>query len=149
HFRGAEAESQVTRQTAVGTIMSLRAAAKLLAERASALDPSKEALDLAHFDCYGCHHDLQSPSWRQRRGFVGVPGRPQIRPGVALLAKLVAEHAANALNADASNPLRAFPENFKAVTDTFDARPFGDPAKVSEAAKGLVAWCDEALKELD
>jgi hypothetical protein len=149
HFRGADAESQVARQTAVGAIMSLRAAAKLLAERAGAIDPSKEAIDLAHFDCYACHHDLQSPSWRQARGFVGVPGRPQIRPGVALFAKLVAEHAAAALNADASSPLCTFGDHFKAVTDTFDSRPFGDPAKVSEAAKALVAWCDDALKELD
>jgi hypothetical protein len=149
HFRGADAESQVARQTAVGAIMSLRAAAKLLTDRAGGLDASKEALDLAHFDCYACHHDLQSPSWRQARGYVGVPGRPQIRPGVALMAKLVAEHAASALNADASSPLRTFPESFKVVTDAFDARPFGDPAKVSEAAKGLVAWCDEVLKQLD
>lgn len=149
HFRGADVESQVTRQTAVGAVMSLRAAAKLLAERASALDPSKEALDLAHFDCYACHHDLQSPSWRQARGYVGVPGRPQIRPGVALFAKLVAEHAANALNADASSPLRTFPHAFKAVTDAFDARPFGEPAKVSDAAKALAAWCDAVLKQLE
>jgi hypothetical protein len=78
-----------------------------------------------------------------------VPGRPQIRPGLALPAKVVAEHAANALNADASSPLRTFGDNFKYVTDTFDARPFGEPAKVAEAAKALVAWCDDALKQLD
>jgi hypothetical protein len=149
HFRGADVESQVARQTAIGAIMSLRAAAKLIADRAGAIDPSKEALDLAHFDCYACHHDLQSPSWRQARGYVGVPGRPQIRPGLALPAKVVAEHAANALNADASSPLRTFGDNFKYVTDTFDARPFGEPAKVAEAAKALVAWCDDALKQLD
>jgi hypothetical protein len=26
-------------------------------------------LAMAHSDCYACHHDLQSPSWRQARGY--------------------------------------------------------------------------------
>jgi hypothetical protein len=121
----------------------------LLADKAAGIDASKEALDLAHFDCYACHHDLQSPSWRQQRGFVGVPGRPQVRPGVALLAKLVAEHAAEALGSNASSSLRSFPESFKAITDAFDARPFGVPADVAAAANKVVAWCDDVLKELD
>ena len=149
HFRGAEVESQVARQTAVGAVMTLRGTAKLLADRAAGLDTSREALDLAHFDCYACHHDLQSPSWRQLRGFIGVPGRPQVRPGIALGAKLVAEHAAGALNADAASPLKNFPEAFRKITEAFDARPFGVPADVANAGTAVVAWCDGVLAELD
>lgn len=149
HYRGDESESQVARQFAVGAIMALRANAELLARKAEGIDPAKEALDLAHFDCYGCHHDLQSDGWRRARGFIGVPGRPQIRPGVALLAKVVAEHAAAARNADDSSPLTKFGETFKTLTDVFDARPFGEPAKVRTAAEGIVAWCDKALQELE
>lgn len=149
HFRGEDVESQVARQVAVGAVMNLRATAKMLADKAAVIDPNKETLDLAHFDCYACHHDLQSPSWRQARGYIGVSGRPQIRPGVALFAKLVADHAATALNSDESSPLRKFGDSFKTVTDAFDTRPFGEPAKVSEAAKAVVAWTDEVLKELE
>lgn len=147
HYRSDE--SAQARQFAVGAIMALRANAELLARKAEGVDPAKDALDLAHFDCYGCHHDLQSDGWRKARGFIGVPGRPQIRPGSALLAKIVAEHAAAARNAGASSPLTKFGDTFKALTDAFDARPFGETARVKSAAEGIVAWCDAVLKELD
>jgi hypothetical protein len=149
HFRGDDVESQVTRQLAVGAIMALKANAKLLADKANSIDPAKDALDLAHFDCYGCHHDLQSDGWRRARGFIGIPGRPQIRPGVALLAKIVAEHAATARNAGEFIALRQFPDKFRTLTAAFDARPFGAPGDVAAAANGIVNWCDAVLKELD
>jgi hypothetical protein len=142
HFRGAERESQAARQVAVGAVMSFRAAMKALADAARATDPARDALDLAHFDCYACHHDLQSPSWRQERGYVGVPGRPQIRPGYALLARLVAEGTGG-------RAAGQFQPKFDALTAAFDRRPFGVPGEVAAAAGELVAWCDAVLKELE
>src|SRR5207302_3539734 len=87
HYR--PGESAAARQVAVGAVTGLRSSLKLVADAAKALDPDKDSLDLAHFDCYACHHDLKSESWRQRRGFAGIPGRPQLRPGYALLARAV------------------------------------------------------------
>ena len=76
---------------AVGQVASMEAALDLLIHRArNATDdvpafarggeyPSEKTIavwpELAETGCFACHHDLKSPSWRQKRGF---PGR---KPG--------------------------------------------------------------------
>lgn len=56
----------------VGQAVSAAAAMKLLQHRAGddAIWP-----EFAEYDCFSCHHDLVSPSWRQRRRHGGRPGR--------------------------------------------------------------------------
>ncbi|HEY1380062.1 MAG TPA: multiheme c-type cytochrome [Gemmataceae bacterium] len=146
HYR--PGESAAARQVAVGAVTSLRSSLKLVADAAKATDPEKDALDLAHFDCYACHHDLQSRGWRQKRGFAGVPGRPQLRPGYALLARTVVQHATD-VRGSAAGVLGQFGPKWDKLTAAFDRRPFGVPADVTAAANDLVAWCDAALKELE
>ena len=51
-----------------GQLVSAHAALELLADRA---DGTKVWPEFAEHDCYACHHNLQSPSWRQERA---VPG---------------------------------------------------------------------------
>ena len=73
-------DREQTRLVLVGAAVNLRESMRLLrdqaAECAKATDPDKRALDFASFDCYACHHDLQSKSWRQKRPAAGRPGRP-------------------------------------------------------------------------
>jgi hypothetical protein len=59
---------------AVGQLVSAEAALELLANRA---DPGRHQPwpELAEYDCFACHHGLQEPSWRQKRGYSGrTPG---------------------------------------------------------------------------
>jgi hypothetical protein len=111
---------------------------------------------MAHSDCYACHHDLQYPGYRQKRGY-GIrlpeggwipttPGRPQVRSWpLALLGpqlrfaatdKAAFGRAAGLLMNDLTGLARAC-----------DARPFGQPEAVAKAAREMVPWCDALLKE--
>ncbi|MFO0808495.1 MAG: multiheme c-type cytochrome [Gemmataceae bacterium] len=139
HFRG-KAESQPARQVAVGAIMTLRASMKLLADEAG--DPKTAVLDLAQFDCAACHHDLEPYSWRQQRGFAGVPGRSQPRYGQSFLARFVADHAK-------AGEAKALLGDYSQLTKAFSDRPFGAKAEVKKAADKLIAYCDSALAGLD
>lgn len=139
HFRG-PAELQTTRQVAAGAIETLRMSMKLLADEASS--PGTGTLDLAQFDCAACHHDLEPFSWRQQRGFSGVPGRPLPRYGQTFLARQVADH----LKAGEG---QAFLKTYAELTKAFNERPFGDKTAVKRAAEKLFQWCDDTLKRLD
>jgi hypothetical protein len=68
---GSEAADRSARDWLVGQAVSAAAAMNLLAERAG---DERTWPELAEYDCFSCHHDLASPSWRQRRGYTGRPG---------------------------------------------------------------------------
>lgn len=53
------------RAWAIGQVVSAQAALELLAARAAR--PAQWP-EFASFDCFACHHRLESPSWRQARG---------------------------------------------------------------------------------
>ncbi len=63
-----------------GQLATAQAALRLLAARADASDPAWQRYqpvypEFAEYDCFACHHDLQSPSWRIQQGFAGrTPG---------------------------------------------------------------------------
>ncbi len=59
----------------VGQAASAKGALRLLADRATTKAEGRVWPEFAEFDCYACHHDLVTPSWRQERGF------PQYRIG--------------------------------------------------------------------
>jgi Cytochrome c554 and c-prime len=129
----------------VGAAASFRQAAELLADEAKqcaeARDADKAALDLAQFDCYACHHELKAPSWRQKRGYVGRPGRPQMRPWPEVLLRLAVVHA----GADE----KEFEQVQRKVAQAFDARPFGDPRQVADTAKEMAAWAKDIAQKVD
>jgi cytochrome c554/c'-like protein len=60
------------RAWAVGQIVSAQAALRLLAERAD--DQRRPWPELAEYNCYACHHDLQPKGWRQRNHVRGQAG---------------------------------------------------------------------------
>jgi hypothetical protein len=54
----------------VGQAVSAQAALRLLAEhRANPKAKDRVWPELAEYDCYACHHDLEGRSWRQERGY--------------------------------------------------------------------------------
>lgn len=136
HFRGDE--SSVARSLAIGAVVNLRETARLLAEDAKRATAGP--LDFAHYDCFSCHHDLESPNRRPAKP--GVPGRPTMR-----LRGELAEAVLTAATGDptAANELR---QAIDAVRGAFDERPFGSPPAIVQATHRLIALCDGWISRL-
>ncbi|MBY0526759.1 MAG: hypothetical protein K2R98_25430 [Gemmataceae bacterium] len=94
---------------------------------------------MAQSDCYACHHELQRPSWRQLRGYSGPPGRPQLRPWPMTLLK-------QGLGLDESRP--EFEKHLADLHAACNVTPFGEPAKVADAAQTLEKWTQGRLDVL-
>ncbi|HEV8058888.1 MAG TPA: hypothetical protein VGP68_03395, partial [Gemmataceae bacterium] len=63
------------RAWALGQVLSAQAALELLATRAS--DTGRPWPEFAEYDCFACHHDLKSKSWRAAEQLHGrEPGTP-------------------------------------------------------------------------
>ncbi len=150
-------EPQATRDTVIGGVVALGDAMRLLANRTEP-EPtplghsSKTWPDYAQLECYACHHDLRVPEpdrGRQARGFdhhfdglvvAGVPGRPQFRPWPLALVRLAIAQTGTGRD--------TYREAVKELYAALDARPFGDPARVSRAAKRVADWSEEMLGKL-
>jgi hypothetical protein len=140
-------QNEQVQLVAISSLETLRQSMNLLAAQAekcmTAKDADDKSLDLANFDCYACHHDLKSPSWRQQRGYVGKPGRPQIRPWPLALAKVVIEELLQKEKA-----AKAFDSGLKSVYQAFSAQPFGSCPEIAAAARGLSSQLDQWIGEL-
>lgn len=137
HYRSPDKECPGARDLAVGAVAGFESTMNLLAKDAADTKPG-ELLDFAHFDCYACHHDLKVPSWRQKRGYRGAPGRPTMKPWSAETLLAVLDHAKAADGFKTEAATKAATElttALGALNKQFDARPFGDPAKIAEQAK--------------
>jgi hypothetical protein len=134
-----------TRLVLVGAAVTLRERMRLLAAQSAACvkadDPDGRLLDYASFDCAACHHNLRSPSWRQRRGFAGAPGRvppaswPLALTDPVLRWMFVEEHA--------DRPQKALRRHQEQLDAALRARPYGDPAQVGPAAEAFAQLADE------
>lgn len=96
--------------------------------------------EFALYDCYACHHDLKADSWRQKRGYVGKPGRPQLREWPTALIPLVLSYAQPAA-AD-------YPKKLAELQAAFSSTPFGEPTEVAAKTGALMEWSDTAIKQL-
>ena len=92
---------------------------------------------MAQSDCYACHHDLKSTSWRQLRGYVGKPGRPQFQSWPFVLTPI-------ALSNDAD-----FAAKLRKLAATQDETPFGTPKSVATAALELSNLTMKPLSALE
>jgi hypothetical protein len=110
---------------------------------------------MAHSDCYACHHELQSRSWRQQRGYdlrlaggtvVGIPGRPQVRRWPLELVDWSLQGVAKDREACVRN-IRTYRDKVEALYQACNQQPFGEPGKVREAARALDEWSAAVLKE--
>jgi hypothetical protein len=140
-----------TRLALVSAAVVLRQNMLLLvrqAERCTGANASQAALDMANFDCYACHHDLKSPSWRQKRGYAGKPGRPQLPPWPLTLMKLAIREAAEG-EPQAKELRRQFEEKLRQVQGAIEDRPYGNPEKLVPAASGLGQWAEQLAMRLE
>jgi hypothetical protein len=141
----AEAAFEQTHLVLLGGVVSLRETMNLLAAEADAGSRNQESYpawpELAQFDCYACHHELKTPSWRQRRGYAGRPGRPQMHAWPTELVKLALRYVGEDENAlqSAMAPLNA----------AFDSQPFGNPSDIVAKATSVAQWADKLLQKLE
>jgi hypothetical protein len=136
HFEPGSVHFEQSKLVAAGAVVALRDSLDLLrvqAEECAAASESRAlGLDFANFDCYACHHDLKSPSWRQRRGYLGHPGRPQMRPWPVSLAKAVLQVVGKDQQKN-----QEFETGLGALARAFSEQPFGNCASIATASKGL------------
>jgi hypothetical protein len=83
---------------------------------------------MAQADCYACHHDLVSDSWRQARPNEGPPGRPGLPRWPTAFGGLALPGAA---------PDPELGKGLQSLNRLLAARPFGDPAALGKAAAAL------------
>ncbi len=134
---------------AVGQAVTAKAAVELLRARAQlANQPTHPWPELAEYGCFACHHDLTSESgaasWRQGRGFAGVPGSPPwgtwFRPVPEELSRW-----APALAPPGGDPLMGLDALFRPT----DLRSlFPPPEKVQAAADPTLQRLNDWLKHL-
>jgi hypothetical protein len=91
--------------------------------------------ELALYDCQACHHDLQSPSWRQRRGFAGQPGRPSLHAWPLALAQLGA--------GTIGSGEQSLSQLLRPLTGALDQQAFGSRTAVARAADEVVGQLDK------
>jgi hypothetical protein len=115
---------------------------------------------MAHSECYGCHHELRSKSWRQTRGYgyplpdgkmlPGIPGRPQIKSWPISLIELAVIRASHKTSAPNVATRTSELENLLTqMIAAVNAQPFGSPQRMRDAALKLVTWSNNLLTDLE
>lgn len=89
--------------------------------------------ELGVYDCYGCHHELKSPSWRGQTLTGLAPGRPQFHLWPTTLIAL--DDASNENLRSAGNQLR----------DNLNKHPFGNASSISDDIGPLIATLTAAI----
>ncbi len=112
-----------TRDLLIGGLMSFRATLLLVAGPAE----QPQFLDFAQFDCQACHHELQSPAWRQVRKFPGQIGRLRSNEWSQLLANTAY---------GVTNLRQEWDISLKEISRAFERSPFGDPELLKSAVYG-------------
>jgi Cytochrome c554 and c-prime len=147
HYREGEERTRLALASAAVSLRESMLLLKIQAEKCKPGVPDRQALDMANFDCYACHHDLKSPSWRQKRGYSGKPGRPPMRPWPTALIKLASRQATG--DAEAAELVRQFDRVRQQVQSAVEERPYGNPEKLAPAASDLAEWANRLAERLD
>ena len=150
HLQGLDSKPEQLEQLELVAVSSLKALRQTLLHLASqaehcvgATNPDDRVLDFANFDCYACHHDLKSKSWRQQeRGYVGTPGRPQMSSSPIWLARTTLEVMKDELTA------KALHDGLKNVYSAFSQQPFGNCPEIKTTARALACQLKPWIKEL-
>ena len=67
------ARPQAAHDWAIGQVEAAKAALRLLQYRAD-INNKRPWPEFAEYDCFACHHDLETPSWRQKGDAMRKPG---------------------------------------------------------------------------
>lgn len=134
-------ELQRTKSLLVAALISRSESLRLTADLADLVEgavskqiPKPQWPDFAQFDCYACHHDLKSESWRQSAQNSGSPGRPVLIPWPKALAQLAAIRIPDSEQAE---------RDFAAVRSATLMSPFGDREKLIHAARASADSSDK------
>jgi hypothetical protein len=135
-------DNDQVRILAVSSAVEFRSTIQLmhdLAEREANSPNAKEPTwpELAAFDCYACHHELKSESWRQLRPSSGRPGRPALRQWPMALLSVAFPDTATPNNDMLSVD---FTRKMRDLQAALDKTPFGDAKTVAEKAEALMNW---------
>ena len=128
----------------VGSAVGLGESLRLIAAQASKGEGDPE---LAMFDCYSCHHDIRSPSWRQARPPLGKVGRVPMRTWPIDLVRLAVRHLAKD-DAGAEGELAKLDAHVAALQKAFTAKQLGDAPRIVEEATAFAGWADQLAAEL-
>jgi hypothetical protein len=134
----ARIDFEQTRLVVLGSLCVLRDYARALKATTDSADKSQApVLDYSQYDCYACHHDLKTESWRQKRGTIG---RPPMREWPMVLVRVSLPHLGEN-QADFDLKLRT-------LRSAFLERPFGNPTAIGAAAGAVDCWCTKALARI-
>jgi len=124
-------ELRGTKSMLVAALISRSEALRLTADLAegavSKQIPTPQWPDFAQFDCYACHHDLKSESWRTTAQQRGSPGRPRLVPWPNALSRLAAIQA--------QLEPQDIDRDFSSVQAAILKSPFGDKEQFIAAAR--------------
>ena len=143
---------EATKSVLLGAVIPLRESHQLFAAQLAANAEHHQGADFAQFDCYACHHELQSPSWRQQRGYAGAPGRlqPRFWPNALLrsgVLEALGDPEAVALQAKAEANITRLQEVLNR-RPLGDARLIGDPRQPGTLSSDLVLSLDALIQRL-
>lgn len=139
-----------SRLAIVGSLVAYRTYLQSLMEATK--EPGRP-LDYAHFDCYACHHELKTKSWRQERGYDNrSPGRPAMREWPRPLAEVIfkARIPQQTTSPEAELILQyQTSEMAEGLRRAFTIKPFGDTAQIAVAARKLDPYLEYCGKQFE
>ncbi|MFK8115501.1 MAG: multiheme c-type cytochrome [Rubripirellula sp.] len=130
-----------TRKMLVGALTARKKSLELLIDSADA----HRWADYSLYDCAACHHELQSQSVRQFRGFPAAPGRPRQHewPDAVLQIAYAYVFHKNPTSKSSMQGLEA------QLTAAIGEQPFGDQNRVRPIAEQLRGRLDLAIAEME
>ncbi len=130
-----------TRKLLLGALAARQQSLDLVIDSATA----HQWADYSLYDCASCHHELQSDSRRQQRGFPAAPGRPR-QPEWPDSLRNIAYRFYGGRGPQGQGTWQQLLQLEANLTDRFAEQPFGDPDQVRSAAQALR---DEVSKAAD
>jgi hypothetical protein len=125
-----------TRAVLVGSFVAMRTAVQL------ANDGRANWPELARLECYSCHHELQTPSWRQADFASRPAGRPRLELGCLPLVRVAAQQAASEEGA------RDVDRLIEESRGAFARNMFGDVESLDQLRTAVDEWSKEIEPQL-
>lgn len=90
--------------------------------------------EFSQYDCYACHHDLKSESWRQKVQHAGSPGRPVLTPWPDAILRIAMRQSS-----EPTSLQKALAEVEAATLKS----PFGDTRALVSSSRKAAALAEE------
>jgi hypothetical protein len=96
--------------------------------------------EFSQYDCYACHHDLKSESWRQKVQHAGSPGRPVLTPWPDAILRIAMQQSSEPTSLQ------------QALADVEAASlksPFGDTRTLVSSSRKAAALAEEMAQAIN